>query len=111
MSGFGDLLDDLDAAIEDHLCDDARYLAPGGDPVPVRLQLDHPRSVERMQSIGFTRARPIMRVARAAVPDLVEGHRFQMVLAGGVLGDVWEVASAPEAPDDGRWWVFAVQPG
>lgn len=108
---FNDRLADLDRAIEDHLCDDALYLVEGVAPVPVRVQLDHPQPIDHLQSIGFTRGRPVMRVQRAVIPALVEGHRFQMVLAGSVLGDIWEVASAPAAPDDGRWWVFEVQPG
>ncbi len=108
---FSDLLADLDSTIEDHLCDDALYSSGDGVAVSVRIMIDYPRPADRLNGMSFTRSRPIMKVARAACPDLVEGHRFQMVLAGGVLGDIYEVAEAPVAEDDGRWWAFEVQPG
>ncbi len=111
MSGFSALLDDLDAAVEDHLCDDAVFLSASGDLVPARVMLDHPRPADRLSGLAFARARPVMKVARAAFPDLKEGDRFQMVLSSGVLGDVWSAAEAPAADGDGRWWAFEVQPG
>jgi len=108
---FSDLLADLDSTIEEHLCDDALYSA--GDDVwaPVRIMIDYPRAADRLNGMSFTRSRPVMKVARAVCPDLAEGHRFQLVLAGGVLGDIYAAAEAPVAEDDGRWWAFEVQPG
>ncbi|WP_312595687.1 hypothetical protein [Brevundimonas sp.] len=108
---FSDHLAGLDLAIEDHLCDDALYLVEGVAPLPVRLQLDQPDSADRLQVMGFVRSRPVITILKAAVPGLREDHRFQMVLAGGVLGDIWQVAEAPTAPGDGRWWVVEVMPG
>ena len=108
---FSDILADIDATIEDHLCDDALYSA--GDDVwaPVRIMIDYPRAADRLNGMSFTRSRPVMKVARAACPDLAESHRFQLVLSGGVLGDVYEVAEAPVAEGSGSWWAFEVQPG
>ena len=111
MRNFGDLLAGLDRATEDHLCDDALYLVDGAPPVPVRVQLEHPVRVDALQTMSFTRSRPTMRVARAAAPAVREDDRFQIVLAGDVPGDVWQVAEAPTAEGDGRWWVFEVMPG
>lgn len=108
---FTDHLAGLDLAIEVHLCDDALYLVEGVAPLPVRLQLDLPQAADRLQAMSFVRSRPVITIARAAVPGLREDHRFQMVLAGGVLGDIWQVAEAPTAEGDGRWWVVEVVPG
>ena len=107
---FSDHLAGLDLAIEDHLCDDALYLAEGVAPVPVRLQLDQPHAADRLQVMGFVRSRPIVTIARASAPGLREDDRFQIVLPGGALGDIWQVAEAPTAPGDGRWWVVEVMP-
>ena len=108
---FSNLLVPLDAAVEAHLCDDALYSTGVGAAVPVRIMIDFPRAADRLTGMSFTRSRPVVRVARAACPVLKEGHQFQLVLADGVLGDIWEAAEAPIAEDDGRWWVFEVQPG
>lgn len=111
MHNFSDLAAVLDFAVQVHLGEDALYSTGTGEDKPVRVMIAHPRAADRLNGMSFTRSRPIMRVARAACPDLMEGHRFQMVLAGGVLGDIYEVAEAPVAEDDGRWWAFEVQPG
>lgn len=108
---FSDLLADLDSAIEDHLCDDALYSSGEGEPVRVRIMIEYPRASDRLNGMTFTRSRPVIKVARAVCPDLTEGHVFQLVLADGVLGDIYEVAEAPIAEGDGRWWAFEVQPG
>lgn len=108
---FSDLLADLDGSIEDHLCDDALYSPGEGEPVRVRIMIEYPRPADRLNGMSFTRSRPIMKVRRSACPDLVEGHRFQLVLAGGVLGDIYDAAEAPVADADGCWWAFEVQPG
>jgi len=108
---FSSLLAGLDAATERHLCDDALYSTGDDDPRSVRIMIDYPQSVDRLNGMSFTRSRPVVRVARAACPDLREEDLFQMVLPGGVLGDIWQVAEAPVAEDDGGWWAFEVQPG
>lgn len=108
MNNFSGLLEGLDVAVEDHLCDDAVYypLSPdAADGLPVRVMIDYPRSADRMTGMSFTRSRPLMRVARLRLPDLKEGHYFRHG------ADIWQVAEAPTAEDDGRWWVFEVQPG
>lgn len=105
MAGFSDLLDGIDDAIEEHLCDDALYSVDGAAFVGVRIQLDHPTPADRLQAISFTRTRPSIRVAKAACPTLKEGHFFRH----GV--DLWEVAEAPTADGDGRWWAVEVMPG
>ena len=102
---FSGLLDGLDASVEAHLCDDAIYVVEGRPPTAVRVMLEFPRQQDRLDAMAFTRSRPVMRVARAACPALREGHSF---LRGD---DRWDVAEAPVAEDDGRWWVFEVQPG
>ena len=102
---FSDHLADLDASIEDHLCDPALYFAGGDEGVPVRVMIDYPRAADRLNGMSFTRSRPIMQVARARCPALIEGHGFEH------QGERWDVAEAPTASDDGHWWVFEVQPG
>ena len=102
---FSDHLADLDASIEDHLCDPATYFPGTEEGIPVRVMIDHARAVDRLTGMSFTRGRPVMRVARAACPALKEGHSF---LHGS---DRWDVVEAPVAEDDGRWWAFEVQPG
>lgn len=108
---FSDLLADIDGTIEEHLCDDALYCAGDDVWVQARIMIDYPRAADRLNGMSFTRSRPVMKVARAACPDLREGHRFQLVLSGGVMGDIYEVAEAPVAEDGGSWWAFEVQPG
>lgn len=103
---FSDHLAALDRDVQDHLCDDAIYTDDDGREVPVRIMLDHPRAADQLSGMAFTRGRPIIRVARASCPDLREGHTFK-----DRRNSVWEVAEAPTADGDGRWWRFEVQPG
>ena len=105
MAGFSDLLDGIDGAIEEHLCDDALYSVDGVTFVGVRIQIDHPTPADRLQAISFTRTRPVLRVAKAVCPTLKEGHFFRHG------ADLWEAAEAPTADGDGRWWVVEVMPG
>ena len=102
---FSSHLAALDGAVSDHLCDEATYSTGDGDPVPVRIMVEHPRDIDRLQSVGFARDRPVIHVRRSACPGLREGHFFRH----GV--DLWEVAEAPTADGDGRWWVVEVMPG
>lgn len=102
---FSGLLDGLDASVEAHLCDDALYLpGEGSAGVPVRIMVEFPRPIDRLDRFSIARSRPEMRVLRTTCPGLLEGHRFLH------LGAMWAVAEAPSAPDDGRWWVFEVEP-
>jgi hypothetical protein len=55
--------------------------------------------------VSFTRARPVVRVAKSACPNLSEGHFFRQG------ADLWEAAEAPTADGDGRWWLVEVMPG
>ena len=102
---FSSHLAALDFAVGDHLCDDATYSTGEGDAVAVRIMVEHPREVERLQTIGITRSRPVVRVRRADCPDLKEGHFFRHG------ADLWEVAESPAADGDGRWWAVEVMPG
>lgn len=110
MRNFSSLLVRLDRAVERKLCDDALYF---GDDDPdaaeglrVRVMIDHTRSADRLSGgMSFTRSRPVLRVARDILPHLAEGHLFR------VDDDVWALAEAPVAEDDGRWWAAEVEPG
>lgn len=107
MVDFTDQLAVLDQAVEAGLADDALYFEGGGedDGVPVRIMLDHPREVERLSGMSFTRTRPVLRVAKAACPNLKSGDAFEH------RGDRWEIAEAPTAEGDGRWFMAEVQRG
>lgn len=111
---FSSLLAALDGAVEDHLCDDAAYQAQGEGPfAKARVMINQPTELERMQSSGFTRARPTLSVAFSAVPGLRTGDTFKIGLwTNGVFipgPDTWQVAAAPTRPDDGHWWRAEVQ--
>jgi len=110
MHNFSDLAAVLDFAVQVHLGEDALYSTGSGEAKLVRIMIDHPRAADRLSGMTFTRSRPVIKVARAACPDLMEGHQFQLVLKGGVLGAAYEAAEAPVAEDDGRWWVVEVIP-
>lgn len=112
---FTDMLADLDIGVEDHLCDDAAYQVQGrGLLIPVRVMINAPTEIERMQRAGFSRARPVLSAAVAAIPGLRSGDVFVMGRwAGSVFApgsDTWRMAEAPTRPDDGRWWRGEVEP-
>lgn len=107
MSGFDELVGDLDDAVEEELLDPGWHLPAGvdGAAVPVQMAIDLPREIDRLNAAAFSRARPILRVRRSRIPDLGKGGLFRF------KGDLWALAEAPVAPDDGKWWVAEVQPG
>lgn len=110
--GFGD---HIDRSVEAHLCDDAAYQVQGlGQMVRVRVMIDRPTELERLQGMGFTRARPILSVLAETIPGLRTGDAFyegrwvgEAFLPGGVS---WRLAEAPTRPGDGRWWRGEVEP-
>ena len=113
---FTDMLADLDVAVEDHLCDDAAYQVQGIGPlIPVRIMINAPSELERMQNAGFTRSRPVLSASADAIPGLRSGDLFFM---GRWVSDTvfvpaaetWRLAEAPSRPDDGRWWRGEVEP-
>lgn len=101
----------MDDRIEDRLCDPAVYTDATGVGRGVRISIDHPRALDRLQGMSIVRGRPVLSVRRTACPHLSEGDKFQIILTGGALGEIWEVAEAPTAEDDGRWWAVEVMPG
>lgn len=107
MSSFSDEIADLDDAVEEELLDPAEYYPDGvtGAFVPVMIALDHPRPEDRVGGMAFTRQRPVMRLRRIRAPKLREKALFR------VNGKYWVAAEAPQATDDGAWWLFEVQPG
>lgn len=102
---FSDALVDLDTTIEDHLCDDASYQPEFGTSKPVRVMIEHPSEIERIQGSAFSRSRPTLQVAYAAAPELREGDKFWLS-----DDDYWAVASAPTRTTDGRWWLAEIEP-
>lgn len=107
MSGFDELVGDLDDAVEEELLDPGWHLPAGvdGAAVPVQMAIDLPREIDRLNAAAFSRARPILRVRRSRIPDLGKGGLFRF------KGELWTLAEAPVAADDGKWWVAEVQPG
>lgn len=107
MSGFNELVDDLDDGVEEELLDAGWYLPAGvdGEAVPVQMAVDLPREIDRLNAAAFSRARPILRVRRSRIPGLKKGGMFRF------NGDLWSLAEPPVAADDGKWWVAEVQPG
>lgn len=113
---FSDDLADLDASVEDHLCDDAAYQVQGLGPlIRARVMVDRPTDIERLQGSSFTRARPVLSVSAEALPGLRSGDVFSMgrwvtetVFVPGP--ETWRMAEAPSRPDDGRWWRGEVEP-
>ena len=107
MAGFDELVGELDDTVEEELLDPGEYLPAGvgGAVVPVQMAIDLPREIDRLSAIAFTRARPILRVRRSRIPDLKKGGLFRF------KGEVWALAEAPVAVDDGKWWTAEVQPG
>jgi hypothetical protein len=107
MSGFDELVDDLDDTIEEELLDPGEYLPAGVDGTvdPVLMAIDLPREIDRLNAAAFTRVRPVLRVRRSRIPALKKGGLFRF------KGELWALAEAPVAADDGRWWVAEVQPG
>lgn len=103
MAAFSDLVADLDDCVEEELCDPGLFLGVE-PPLPVRMILLHPNQAERLQSVSFTRALPVLKVRRAVLPDLKEQAVFEL------NGDRWAVAAAPTADDDGAWWLCQVEP-
>jgi len=110
--GFGD---HIDRAVEAHLCDDAAYRAQGVGPlVQVRIMIDRPTELERLQGMGFARARPVLSASVESIPDLRTGDTIH---EGRWVGEVfspaassWRLAEAPTRPGDGRWWRGEVEP-
>lgn len=112
---FSAHLDRLDAAAEDHLCDDAAYLVQcAGAMVPARVMVERPENAERLQGVSITRARPEISVSVAAHPGLRQGDGFILgVWTDGVFTpgtEAWRIAEAPRRPGDGRWWMAEVEP-
>lgn len=107
MSGFDELVGDLDDTVEEELLDPGEYLPAGvdGGVVPVQMAVDLPREIDRLNAAAFTRARPVLKVRRSRIPDLKKGALFRF------KGELWALAEAPAAADDGKWWVAEVQPG
>jgi hypothetical protein len=107
MSGFDELVCDLDDTVEDELLDPGEYLPAGfdGAVVPVQMAVDLPRMIDRLEAAAFTRGRPILKVRRSRIPDLKKGGLFRF------KGEVWALAEAPAAVDDGKWWTAEVQLG
>lgn len=112
---FTDALVGLDAAVEDHLCDDAAYQVQGlGPMIRARIMIDRPTELERLQGASFSRARPVVSVSAEAIPGLRTGDAFH---EGRWAGEVflpaaasWRLAEAPTRPGDGRWWRGEVEP-
>jgi len=97
----------LDIEVEDHLCDDALWLKANGDPASTaRVMVDKPVDIERLQGMGFSRARTVLRVSVRTATSLIEGDTFHISDE-----EIWRVASAPTRSDDGRWWEAEVEPG
>lgn len=110
MADFSALIDGLDEKIQDHLCDDAVFRVRGSTTdVAVRATLDRSSEASRMIDADLVRARPLVRFPVSAVAAPKQGDRIQF---GAVPWDddreTFELAEAPQKPDDGRWWVSEV---
>lgn len=101
---FSDDLADLDRAIEAHLCDDGVLTSWNGPSVAVRVMIDFPAEIDRLQVMSFPRTRPVVSLAHDAAPELREGDLL------AVVGQSWRIASAPTRSGDGRWWQAEIEP-
>lgn len=109
---FTDLVAGIDDAVEAHLCDPALYRTPGGEVVEICAVLERPVENEAIQQVSWARGRPVVRfrairIARPRKGDLVQFG----AMPWNDARETWALAAAPEAPDDGGWWLCDVEPG
>lgn len=104
---FSDNLDRMDADLVEHACDPAllRPLAGGAD-VEISAILERPAEIEVIQSAQFPRSKPMVRIPVLLVASLKKGD---IVIQPPVGGLGYRLAEAPRRPDDGRWWLAAVE--
>ena len=103
---FSDDLDDIDLSIEEHLCDDAvlSQCMNGGVAIPVRVMVNFPTELDRLQGMSFSRTRPVVSISHRAAPDLKEGDTLSFL-----RDEWWRIASAPTRSGDGRWWEAEIE--
>ena len=109
---FSDLSADMDAAVQEHLCDPVE-LRPvgGGDAVVVMAMIDQP-----VQAPGFGVGAPVLQATiRVLAADFVltkgvtamPGRYADGVFVADEIG--WKLAAAPTREDDGRWQSASIE--